>query len=638
LARNLARRGTSKSLGVADAKAKVIELIQQGYKVAEACGVVQRSQETYRDWQKKDPEFKAAIAAIRTARAGEQETGRPPVPDFPEFCEELGRPMAPHHRNMWDVINHREPSDMHPSFKLQWGVKWDSAEYAPFLPGGRVVVNVPPGFAKTTTMSIMFAAWLIHKNPDIRIIVVARDQGLAKQILGSVKHILTSGVYRDLHLKYGPETGWKDNDQSWTQTEIYVQGRGSGEKDPTLQATGIGGRVQGQRADVIILDDTITRTNVADYERQQTWLEQEVESRLDGRGLLAVYGTRMSPTDMYSTLRDVTVYADEAEDEGDGEIPRWTYFSMPAVLDYGDGNWKNWVSLWPERFPPNRLRKVRTNETIWALTYQQQDVAEDATFNARAVEASVNSLRFPGPLNVGAVGHRANGMEGLYLIGTVDPAPTGFTAMIVGGVEKATGKRYILDGFNHRSTSITLLKDTMKRLAEQYHVNEWVIETNAAQKFIFQDADLTSWMRGRGIKLTPHNTQNQKLDPDFGVMAMAPLFMSCGEPPNTGSGGAWKKTPDKALIELPSPAQNAWVSELMNQLVVWQPSGMKQLQKTDLVMALWFFDIAARKLLGHGRDKPHFMNNPYSPGNRLKDRRVVNMAELRAAKQEGMVA
>lgn len=638
MAANLARRGAAKPLGVTEAKAKVIELIQQGYKVADACASVQRSQETYRDWQKKDPGFKAAIAAIRAARAGEQENGRPPVPDFPEFCEELGRPMAEHHRAMWDVLNGRIPENMHPSFRLQRGVKWDPAEYAPDLPGSRTVINIPPGHAKTTTFAIYLTAWLIHKNPDVRIALINRDQGLAKQSLGTVKHILTSDIYRDLHLKYAPEGGWKDPDQSWTQTEIYVQGRGAGEKDPTIQAVGIGGRVQGARLDVIICDDTITRTNVNDYDKQQGWLEQEVESRLDGKGVLAVYGTRMAPIDMYSVLRDVTVFADEDEDGEDGEIPRWTYFSMPAVLDYGDGHWKNWKPLWPERFPPGRLRKVRTNEAIWALTYQQQDVAEDATFNARAVEASINSQRFPGPMTREGMGHRPGGMDGLYVVGTVDPAAAGNTAMIIGAVDRANGKRYILDGFNHRNTSAQLLKDTIKRFTEQYHINEWVIETNAFQRYLTQDAELTNYLRGHGVKLTPHHTHNQKLDPDFGVMAMAPLFMSCGEPPSNGGGGAWKKTPDKALIELPTPAQNAWVGELINQLVVWQPKGMKQLQKTDLVMALWFFDIAARKLLGHGREKPTHMSNPYAPRGRLNQRGVVNLADLRAAKQEGMVA
>jgi hypothetical protein len=153
-----------------------------------------------------------------------------------------------------------------------------------------------------------------------------------------VKFRLTSPVYRDLHARYAPEGGWKDPDASWTQTEIYVQGKGDGEKDPTMQAFGIGGRIYGARSDVIILDDAVTLANVNEYEKQGRWLDQEVESRLDGAGLLALLGTRVAPTDLYSHMREFT----DADDEN-----VYTYFSMPAVLDEGEGGTDNWVTLWP---------------------------------------------------------------------------------------------------------------------------------------------------------------------------------------------------------------------------------------------------------------------------------------------------
>lgn len=46
MAENLARRGTAKAVDVRTAKAKVIELIQAGHKVAEAVAVVGRTEET----------------------------------------------------------------------------------------------------------------------------------------------------------------------------------------------------------------------------------------------------------------------------------------------------------------------------------------------------------------------------------------------------------------------------------------------------------------------------------------------------------------------------------------------------------------------------------------------------------------
>jgi len=640
--RSVARKNSQKQIPLAEAKQKVLAAIADGLKLDDALEAVGRTVATYHDWRKKDPEFRAEADRLRSARADQPTSGvgPAPVPDFPRFCEELGQPLHAHQLRMWDVMEGRKPRDPHPAMRYQSGTKWESA--CEGAPSGRVIINLPPGHAKTTTFSINYTTWLIHKNPNVKIIVVSKDQGLAKQILGAVKFRLTSPVYRDLHARYAPEGGWKDPDQSWTQTEIYVQGKGDGEKDPTMQALGIGGRIYGARSDVIILDDAITLANVNEHEKQQHWLEQEVESRLDGAGLLALLGTRIAPIDLYSELREMTVAADFAldeEDDGDdlAEVPVYTYFSMPAILEEGDGNWRNWTSLWPEKFPPAALRRMRRREDRWALVYQQQDVAEDATFNARAVEASINSLRFPGPMTEAGMGHRPGGMNGLHVIGGLDPATTGATAMIVLGLDRMTEKRYVLDGFNQRNTSPSLMRDTVKRLTDTYGISEWVIERNAFQRFLTQDDDLTSFLRSRGCRLTEHYTHQNKYDADFGIAAMAPLFLTCGKPPKSNTGGVWDKTPESALIELPSARQNAWVSELVNQLVVWQPSGMKQLQKTDLVMALWFTEIAVKRILNHGKTRMTHMSNPFASGARIGARTVVNLAEYKRELLEGAV-
>lgn len=619
--RSVARKSNQKAIPVKEAKAKVLDLIATGAKVAEAIEVVGRKVETYRDWQKNDPEFAAALREIRDARetAGASD-GRPPVPDFPQFCEELGQPLQDHQYKLWDAIEGRVPRNIHPSMKFTQGTTWDPREGQHVA--GRMIGNIPPGHAKTTTFSINYCTWLIHKNPNIRIIVVCKDLGLAKQILGAVKFRLTSPVYRDLHLRYAPDGGWKDPDSSWTQQEIYVQGKGDGEKDPTMQALGIGGRIYGARSDVIILDDAVTLANVNEYEKQARWLDQEVESRLDGAGLLALLGTRIAPTDLYSHVREI-------EDADDEKV--YTYFSMPAVLDEGDGNPENWVTLWPERFPGKRLRKQRRNEAMWALVYQQQDVSEDATFNAKAVEASINSLRFPGLLTDGGMGHRQGGMSGLYVVGGLDPATVGHTSMQVWGIDRMTQKRYVLDGFNMRGCSPQLMKDTVKRFTQMYGIHEWVIERNAFQRFLTQDEDLLQFLRAHGCKLTEHYTTANKYDADFGVQSMAQLFLTCGHPQTNNAGGKWERTPEKALIELPNPKQNAWVSEWINQMVVWQPSGMKQQTKTDLVMAGWFCEIAASRILGRRRDLPQHMHNPFLSKARAKGRTVVDLQAFREA-------
>jgi hypothetical protein len=308
---------------------------------------------------------------------------------------------------------------------------------------------------------------------------------------------------------------------------------------------------------------------------------------------------------------------------------------MPALIDEGDGTPDTWKTLWPERFPARRLTQIRTaDQAQWALVYQQQDVSEDATFPHRAVEASINSQRFPGLQHQGVPGHRTDGMDGLYVIGGLDPAAGGNTAMVVTGLDRSASKLYVLDGINRPNMHAEQLISEVQRLTEQYSINEWVIEANAVQRFISQIPQIERWLRTRGCKITPHQTNKNKRDPDFGVQSMAQLFLSCGHSPEGKPDAMWIKTPDKALIELPTPRQNAWVSELINQLVIWQPSNMVRGQKTDLVMALWFNHIAAQQILGRNRKRTYFQDSPFLTPAGIAKRGVINLAALKKAKQE----
>lgn len=115
------------------------------------------------------------------------------------------------------------------------------------------------------------------------------------------------------------------------------------------------------------------------------------------------------------------------------------------------------------------------------------------------------------------VGHRPGGMDGLWVAGGLDPATTGNTAMIVAALDRETEKRYVLDGFNIAGCPPHVMRETVKRLTDTYHINEWVIERNAFQRFLTQDKDLVDFLRRRGCKLTEHYTTDNKRDPNWGI-------------------------------------------------------------------------------------------------------------------------
>ena len=621
MATNFARAGTQKALPVEEAKARVLELIRDGYKVAEACKVVQRSPETYRDWMKTDAAFKAAVADIRSIKAEEKETGKPAVPDFETFCRDwLKQPLHIHQLRMLDVIEGRPPRDLH-----------SSMDYLPGYPQ-RVLINVPPEHAKSTTFTVNYSVWLIHKNPDVRIVIISQGKTLAQRMLYEIKLKLTSPLYREMHMRFAPEGGWKDPDNSWSQDAIYVKGKGDTiegvGKDPTVQALGLGGQIYGTRADVVFMDDTITTKNAREIDKQVILLDREIESRLpsdqEGGGLLAILGTRVAPQDLYRHLLDVTDHDDERV---------WTYFRQPAVLDYGNGDSSTWVTLWPEKWNGKSLAR-RKRSTAWNLVYQQLNVDDEMTFKAEAVEASVNKGRFPGPISGTNTGHqRPDGMNGLYVVAGIDPATVGCTAIIVAGLDRATGKRYVLDGWNRQNATSSQVIEKIKWFTDVYPIVEWVVEKNAFQRFLAQLPDVVNHLRSRGARIYEHYTTANKYDEDWGVQTMAPLFDSCGIPDPKSPSGRWKRTPEQALIELPCERQNEWVNDLIQQLTTWQPSGNAQKARFDLVMALWFTHIAFDKILRRSIKKQTHLDSPFMSAGARSRQQVVSLAAMRREKQ-----
>jgi hypothetical protein len=390
----------------------------------------------------------------------------------------------------------------------------------------------------------------------------------------------------------------------------------------------MGSQIYGTRSDLIILDDCIVGSNAGQYEQQITWLESEVENRTKD-GKIIIVGTRLAPKDMYSELRNGDRYLS-------GRTP-WTYLRQPAVLRF-DEDPKKWVTLWPyttqpldtgqkpdengmyEAWPGPRMKRERDKKPprIWSLVYQQENVAEDAIFHPTCVMGSTNRMRKPGPLRAGAVGHTRNGMEGQYIIASMDPAMTGDTFSLVMAVDRKDNKRRILNCWVQSSPTPRYIREQIKYVTEEFGVNEWVIETNAFQGFLVQDEELQRFCQNRGVKISPHYTSRNKQDPDFGVASMAPLFGTIKKY-DTNQRGGLDHSGDN-LVELPDPDKSEGVKALIEQLTTWEPGKLGKELKMDGPMALWFAELRARVILGIGRqNRQNFIPTPYlSRGDRAK--------------------
>lgn len=623
------------------AKAKVLEGLTEGLTVKQSLVKADRSYGWYELAKQQDETFRARcnmlIKKVKplTSVAERREKAK----DFATFRREyLFTETWPHQQCWIDVLEGREPSWLHPSFI-----------YEPARQN-RLLVNTPPNHSKSTTITMDYAAYRICLDPNIRILVISKTQGMAKKFLYGIKTRLTHPKYAKLQQDFAPQGGFKANADQWTNTSITFGGEDhdSGEKDPTVEALGIGGQVYGARADLVICDDCVTLSNAGEWQKQMDWLKQEVATRLGPPGKLLVVGTRVAPQDLYRELRNPEHYTD-------GTVP-WTYFAQPAVLENDHGEPKDWVTLWPksespfegaedtdfadenghyDRWTGPRLAEVRNDVGAgkWAMVYQQRDVAADAIFDPICVNGSVAGLRKRGPLLGHAAGHPRS-PEGFYRVLSMDPAMSGDTAAVAYAVDRETHKRYVMDVEIITAPTPLRLRELIYRWTETYQPHEWVIESNAFQLFLTQDTEVTAFLATRGIPLKGHFTGRQKQDPEFGVASLQPLFGT----KELKSNGTGEKHAGDNLISLPDKGTCPGVKALIEQLVVWDPEIPPKKRKCDAVMALWFAELRAREVLLHQTHKTQWFGSSQFVSQRDADSRyVVNLDELSASGNPAMV-
>ena len=612
------------------AKRIILTCVAEGVTVEKACGEAGKTLKTYEYYRRSDKAFADRIDRTRLGlRTKVFASGDVHDIDFVEFRQRfLHSQTFPHQTNLVDVIEGRDPSWLHPAMKFEKG-----------MASNRILLNIPPNHAKSITITIDYVTWLICQNPNFRILIVSQTQRLAADFLYAIKQRLTHPMYENLQQAYAAGVGFNSKSASWQATRITFgdELRESSEKDPNIEAVGIGGQIYGKRADMIIVDDAVTLSNANDFERQIKWLTQDVRSRLNPTGKLIIIGTRVSAVDLYKELRNPDRYP--------GGLVPWTYLAMPALLET-DEDPDKWSTLWAESDQPfdGQKEEDKNPETglyprwsgrnlynerqsmdpsTWALIYQQQDISDDAIFDPVCVRGSIDGMRKSGRLVPGHPGHPKD-MNGFSIVCGLDPAMVGDTAAICYAIDRISHKRYIVDAIKITRPTPAAIRQLIFDWTNLYAPSEWVVEKNAFQSFLTQDEGIRQQLASKGVLLKEHHTGSNKWDSGFGVASMSTLF---GTKQHDG------KHHRDNLMHLPSD-QTENVKALIEQLITWSPTTKG---KTDMVMALWFCEIRAREMLNQGIHAVHHMKNPFLSRSERAKRTVINLDELFAEQERTFI-
>lgn len=190
---------------------------------------------------------------------------------------------------------------------------------------------------KSTIVGI-FCTWLLWRNPDLRILVLAADLALARKMVRNVKRIVE---------KHPLTRALKPERLDQWGSDRFTLKRSKELRDPTMLAKGITTNLTGTRADIIICDDVeVPKTSDTNAKRENL---RERLKELDY--IMVPDGTQIY---IGTPHHWDTIYADKKRVGGDEIfLDRFERIVIPVLNEKNESNW-------PERFSPEKIDAIRT--------------------------------------------------------------------------------------------------------------------------------------------------------------------------------------------------------------------------------------------------------------------------------------
>lgn len=249
----------------------------------------------------------------------------------------------------------------------------------------RLLINVPPGTTKSMLTNVFWPCWIWgpRGRPSCRFLSIAYNAGLTRRDNRRSRILLESEPYRSLW----PEVALNPSEMNIDKFSTTAHG--------FRMASSTGGRVMGERADIVILDDP---NDTAKVESDQT-----LESTLQ-------FFTEVLPTrinDPNTSCMVVIMQRVHARDVSGFILSQelgWEHLCLPmeydatrrCVTSIGFEDWRrvDGELLWPERFPRDYLdNELYPQMRAWGGEFaiagqmQQQPVSRDGgMFRPKRIE------------------------------------------------------------------------------------------------------------------------------------------------------------------------------------------------------------------------------------------------------------
>jgi predicted phage terminase large subunit-like protein len=226
----------------------------------------------------------------------------------------------------------------------------------------RLIVNMPPRHTKSEFASFLLPAWMVGRNPKLKIIQATHTGELAVRFGRKAKTLIDSQEYAKIF-----DTRLREDSQAAGRWETAQGGE--------YFAAGVGGAITGRGADLLIIDDPHSEQDALSptaMENAYEWYTSGPRQRLQPGASIVLVMTRWSKKDLTGIL-----LKNQKEIKGD----QWEVVEFPAILDHGSKP----EAVWPQYWGLEELEKVKATLPVgkWNAQWMQRPTSEEGALIKR---------------------------------------------------------------------------------------------------------------------------------------------------------------------------------------------------------------------------------------------------------------
>ena len=223
----------------------------------------------------------------------------------------------------------------------------------------RVIINMPPRHTKSEFSSYLLPAWMIGRNPKLKIIQSTHTTELAVRFGRKAKTLMDSQEYKQVF-----ETRLREDSQAAGKWETAQGGE--------YYAAGVGSAITGRGADLLIIDDPHSEQDALNplaMERAYEWYTSGPRQRLQPGGTIVLVMTRWSQKDLTGMLM---------KSQKETKSDQWEVIEFPAIMPSGE-------PVWPEFWKLEELEGVKASLSVgkWNAQWMQNPTSEEGSIIKR---------------------------------------------------------------------------------------------------------------------------------------------------------------------------------------------------------------------------------------------------------------